>query len=49
MRVPDSGEDAVGPAAHTGRTGMPHGDITHIDIPVTDLDQAQRFYSELFG
>ncbi|MBB1516995.1 VOC family protein [Tessaracoccus sp. MC1679] len=28
---------------------MPHGDITHIDIPVTDLDQAQRFYSDLFG
>ena len=28
---------------------MPHGDITHIDIPVTDMDQAQSFYSELFG
>ena len=30
-------------------TVMPHGDITHIDIPVTDMDQAQSFYSELFG
>lgn len=28
---------------------MAHGDITHIDIPVTDTDQARRFYSELFG
>lgn len=28
---------------------MPHGDITHIDIPVSDLKQAQAFYSELFG
>ena len=28
---------------------MPHGDITHIDIPVSDLDQAQNFYSGLFG
>lgn len=28
---------------------MPHGDITHIDIPVADLDRAQGFYSALFG
>ena len=30
-------------------TVMPHGDITHIDIPVTDLDQATAFYQTLFG
>lgn len=28
---------------------MPHGDITHIDIPVTDMDRAKQFYSTLFG
>jgi len=28
---------------------MPHGDITHIDIPVTDLGAAAEFYSGLFG
>jgi predicted enzyme related to lactoylglutathione lyase len=28
---------------------MAHGDITHIDIPVTDLDRAKDFYQELFG
>ena len=28
---------------------MPHGDITHIDIPVSDLRAAQTFYSGLFG
>ena len=28
---------------------MPHGDITHIDIPVTDMARAQGFYSTLFG
>jgi predicted enzyme related to lactoylglutathione lyase len=28
---------------------MPHGDITHIDIPVRDLEAAQNFYSGLFG
>lgn len=28
---------------------MPHGDITHIDIPVSDLTRASAFYSELFG
>jgi predicted enzyme related to lactoylglutathione lyase len=28
---------------------MPHGDITHIDIPVSDLKKAAAFYSELFG
>lgn len=28
---------------------MAHGDITHIDIPVSDLGQAADFYGELFG
>lgn len=28
---------------------MAHGDITHIDIPVTDMAQATAFYSGLFG
>ena len=28
---------------------MAHGDITHIDIPVSDLTQATAFYSDLFG
>lgn len=28
---------------------MAHGDITHIDIPVSDLDRAKEFYSGLFG
>lgn len=28
---------------------MAHGDITHIDIPVTDLARASEFYSTLFG
>jgi predicted enzyme related to lactoylglutathione lyase len=28
---------------------MAHGDITHIDIPVSDMDRASRFYAELFG
>ncbi|CAM5788689.1 VOC family protein [Cellulomonas persica] len=28
---------------------MPHGDITHIDIPVSDNDAAIRFYGTLFG
>jgi len=28
---------------------MPHGDITHIDIPVTDLVAAAQFYGSLFG
>ena len=28
---------------------MAHGDITHIDIPVTDLGEATAFYSGLFG
>jgi uncharacterized protein len=28
---------------------MPHGDITHIDIPVTDHASATRFYAGLFG
>ncbi|WP_405216347.1 VOC family protein [Agrococcus sp. Ld7] len=28
---------------------MAHGDITHIEIPVADLQQASAFYSDLFG
>lgn len=28
---------------------MAHGDITHIDIPVSDLKRSQDFYSTLFG
>lgn len=31
----------------TGR--MAHGDITHIDIPVTDKARASAFYGALFG
>ncbi|GAA1541852.1 putative enzyme related to lactoylglutathione lyase [Microbacterium ginsengiterrae] len=28
---------------------MAHGDITHIDIPVSDMGRATAFYSTLFG
>lgn len=28
---------------------MAHGDITHIDIPVSDMASASGFYSRLFG
>jgi hypothetical protein len=28
---------------------MAHGDITHIDIPVADMDAAKSFYAALFG
>jgi uncharacterized protein len=28
---------------------MPHGDITHIEIPVSDMDRAAAFYADLFG
>ena len=28
---------------------MAHGDITHIDIPVTDTEKSAAFYGELFG
>src|SRR5690606_35888479 len=28
---------------------MAHGDITHIDIPVSDLGRGAAFYSRLFG
>lgn len=28
---------------------MAHGDITHVDIPVTDVQAASRFYGTLFG
>ena len=28
---------------------MPHGDITHIDIPVSDNAAAARFYGGVFG
>jgi predicted enzyme related to lactoylglutathione lyase len=28
---------------------MAHGDITHIDIPVDDMDRARRFYTTVLG
>lgn len=28
---------------------MAHGDITHIDIPVSDMAASTAFYSKLFG
>jgi uncharacterized protein len=28
---------------------MAHGDITHIDIPVSDTERAKGFYQALFG
>ncbi|MCC2594109.1 VOC family protein [Tessaracoccus sp. OS52] len=28
---------------------MAHGDITHTEIPVTDMARAKSFYSDLFG
>ena len=28
---------------------MAHGDITHIDIPVSDTQRASTFYQDLFG
>jgi predicted enzyme related to lactoylglutathione lyase len=28
---------------------MPHGDITHIDIPADDIGRATTFYGALFG
>lgn len=28
---------------------MPHGDITHIDIPADDIARARGFYSAVFG
>jgi len=28
---------------------MPHGDITHVDIPADDIERARTFYSSLFG
>lgn len=28
---------------------MPHGDITHIDIPVSDMAKASAYYADLFG
>lgn len=28
---------------------MAHGDITHIDFPVSDMERASAFYSDLFG
>ena len=28
---------------------MAHGDITHLEIPVSDLDKATAFYSNVFG
>jgi predicted enzyme related to lactoylglutathione lyase len=28
---------------------MAHGDITHVDIPVDDVERATRFYGRVFG
>lgn len=28
---------------------MAHGDITHIDLPVSDFDRAKAFYGAVFG
>lgn len=28
---------------------MAHGDVTHLEIPVTDLERAKDFYADLFG
>lgn len=28
---------------------MAHGDVTHLEIPVTDFDRAKTFYGDLFG
>ena len=28
---------------------MAHGDITHVEIPVADLAEAEKFYGGLFG
>ncbi|WP_347757380.1 VOC family protein [Agrococcus sp. ProA11] len=28
---------------------MAHGDITHLEIPVSDLDKATAFYRDVFG
>lgn len=28
---------------------MAHGDITHVDIPVDDMDRARKFYSYVIG
>ncbi|WP_309069521.1 VOC family protein [Microbacterium sp.] len=28
---------------------MAHGDVTHLEIPVSDLESAKDFYADLFG
>lgn len=28
---------------------MAHGDVTHLEIPVTDFERAKSFYGDLFG
>lgn len=28
---------------------MAHGDITHVDIPVDDMERATKFYSDVIG
>jgi predicted enzyme related to lactoylglutathione lyase len=38
-----------GPTDRLEDDGMAHGDITHIDIPVEDMDRAKSFYGTLFG
>src|SRR5690606_22845960 len=40
--------DRSSPPTHQG-AGMAHGDITHIDIPVSDMGRATEFYGSLFG
>ena len=36
-------------AAVAKGTGMAHGDITHVDIPVSDMGRATAFYEAMFG
>ena len=35
--------------AGRSRRNHTHGDITHVDIPVSDHQKAQAFYADLFG
>lgn len=41
--------DPAAGAAHNEGADMAHGDITHIDIPVSDMARAKEFYGRLFG
>jgi predicted enzyme related to lactoylglutathione lyase len=40
---------AIDRGADVWEADMPHGDITHIDIPVTDNERAKAFYEAVFG